>query len=162
MRPSNRLARLLRENTPAVGMWINMCDPAVAQIAAIAGYDWVMIDNEHNPFNESQVQGLMHALGGHDVTPVVRVRANRTEHVKWVLDTGAGGLVIPSIRDAADAAEAVRITKYHPLGARGFARNRVTGVFIDDEGYVAQANRDIVLICQIELGSAVEAKNDLV
>jgi 4-hydroxy-2-oxoheptanedioate aldolase len=55
---SNRLARLIREGHPALGMWINLADPGVAQIAALAGYDWVMIDTEHNPFTVDMVIGL--------------------------------------------------------------------------------------------------------
>jgi 2-keto-3-deoxy-L-rhamnonate aldolase RhmA len=152
---SNRLARLIRERRPAVGMWINLSDPGVAQIAALAGYDWVMIDTEHNPFTESQVQGLLHALGGFDVTAIVRVRANREEHVKWILDTGAGGVVIPSIRDTADARQAVEISKYFPLGRRGYGPNRASHFWTRGKEYTANANQETLLICQIELASAV-------
>lgn len=152
---SNRLARVVREKRPAIGLWINLTDPGVAQIAALAGYDWVMIDTEHNPFTESQVQGLLQALGGFDVTPIVRVRANREEHVKWVLDTGAGGVVVPTILDAADASKAVSIAKYHPVGNRGYGPNRASDFWTRGKEYTARANEDILLITQIELASAV-------
>ena len=154
MHISNRLSQLIRDKHPAVGLWINLCDPAVAQISALASYDWVMIDTEHNPFTEVQVQGLLHALGGFDVSAIVRVRANREEHIKWVLDTGAGGVVIPAVRDAEDARYAVKISKYHPLGMRGYGPNRASG-FWSYKQYTARANQDILLICQIELASAV-------
>ena len=152
---SDRLARLIRKKQPAVGMWINLCDPAVPQIAALSGYDWVMIDTEHNPFTESQVQGLLHALSGSDVGTVVRVRANGREHITWVLDAGAGGIIIPGIQDAADARRAVQLSKYHPLGMRGWGANRASGFWSHIERYKARANQDIILICQIELASAV-------
>lgn len=152
---SNRLARMIRNRQPAVGMWINLADPGVAQLAAIAGYDWVMIDTEHNPFTESQVQGLLHSLREYDVTPVVRVRGNREECVKWVLDAGAGGIIIPSLRDAADARYAVQIAKYFPLGQRGYGPNRASDFWSRAPQYVETANQDIILIGQIELASAV-------
>jgi 4-hydroxy-2-oxoheptanedioate aldolase len=156
---SGRLARLMRESQPAIGMWINLTDPGVTQIAALAGYDWVMIDTEHNPFTESQVQALLHSLREHDVTPVVRVRGNREECVKWVLDAGAGGIVIPSLKDAEDARHAVEIAKYFPLGRRGFGPNRASDFSTKSSQYVETANQEIVLIGQIELASAVaEAK----
>lgn len=155
MHISNRLAQLIRKKQPAVGMWINLCDPAVVQIAALADYDWVMIDTEHNPFTESQVQGLLHALGDSEVSSVVRVRANRDDNIKWVLDAGAGGVLIPGIKDAADARLAVQFSKYHPLGMRGYGPNRASGFWSNIEQYNARANQDIILICQIELASAV-------
>lgn len=138
-----------------MGMWINLCDPGVAQLAAVAGYDWVMIDMEHNPLTEGQVQGLLHAISGEEVTTVVRARANRQEHVSWILDAGAGGVLMPGIVDAADARKAVQICKYHPLGMRGYGPNRATGFWTNVVEYNARANEDILLICQIELASAV-------
>lgn len=152
---SNRLARLIRDGHPALGMWINLVDPGVVQIAALAGYDWVMIDTEHNPFTEAQVQGLLHALREYDVTPVVRVRGNREECVKWILDAGAGGLVVPSLKDAADARVAVQISKYFPLGQRGYGPNRASDFWTRGKPYVETANQDIFVIGQIELASAV-------
>jgi len=117
--------------------------------------NWVLIDTEHNPLTESHVQGLLYALSGSDVTGMVRVRANREEHVKWVLDAGAGGVIIPSVENAADARHAVEICKYHPLGRRGYGPNHASGFWSRTTEYLANANRDIVLICQIELASAV-------
>ncbi len=158
---SNRLSRLIREGKPALGMWVNLCDPGVVQLAALAGYDWVIIDNEHNPLTEAQVQGMLHAVGGYDVQTIVRVRANREEHVKWVLDSGAGGVIIPGARDAADARRAVEICKYHPLGSRGYGPNRASGYWTRGKEYTASANEEILLICQIELASAVAEVDEI-
>ena len=161
MNISNRLATLIRERKPAVGMWINFSDPGLAQIAAVSGYDWILIDTEHNPLTEDQVQGLILAVSGTDVQTIVRVRANREEHIKWLLDCGAGGVVIPSIKDAEDARRAVEFTKYAPLGRRGYGPNRASGFFTRDKDYVSRANDDILLICQIELASAVEEVDEI-
>lgn len=155
MRFSNRLARLIHERQPGIGLWINLSDPAIAELAGIAGYDWVMIDTEHNPMTEAQVQALLYACSGFDMTPVVRVRFNSEEQVKWVLDAGAGGVVIPSMHDAADARHAVEITKYHPLGRRGFGPNHATGFGSRSVEYLRTANSDVLLIGQVELASAV-------
>ena len=155
MHISNRLARLIRESKPAVGMWINLCDPGVAQIGALAGYDWIMIDVEHNPLTESQVQGLLQALAGYDVQSIVRVRANRPEHVEWVLDSGAGGVMVPMMQSAAEFRQCVEICKYHPLGMRGYGPNRASGYWTRGKEYVAASNDDILLIPQIEHLGAV-------
>lgn len=154
MTPSRHLAELVRSGKPVKGFWINLSDPAIAQIAAIAGYDWVMIDTEHNPLTESDVQGMLYAIAAYETAPVVRIRSNREEHVKWVLDAGASGIIVPSLRDAGDAREAVAICKYYPLGRRGFGPNRATG-FWSNSSYVRTANERVLLIGQVELASAI-------
>ena len=136
-------------------MGLNMADPAAAQIAALAGYDWIMIDNEHNPLTEAQVQGLVHAVQGFDVQTIVRIRANREEHVKWVLDLGAGGVIVPALQSVDEVRHAVEICKYHPLGLRGYSPNRASGFWHFRQEYLDRANRDILLICMIEHVAAV-------
>jgi 2-keto-3-deoxy-L-rhamnonate aldolase RhmA len=156
MNISYRLANLIAAGRPAIGFWINLGDAALADLAGVAGYDWVMIDTEHNPFVESDVQAMVYAAAASDVSCVVRVRANREDHVKWVLDCGASGVIIPGIRDVEDARNAVQIAKYHPLGARGFGPNRASNYFTRGDEYTSGANGRVMLICQIELASAVE------
>jgi 4-hydroxy-2-oxoheptanedioate aldolase len=156
MNISYRLANLIAARRPAIGFWINLGDAALADLAGVAGYDWVMVDTEHNPFVESSVQAMVYAAAASDVSCVVRVRANREDHVKWVLDCGASGVIIPGIRDVDDARRAVQIAKYHPLGARGFGPNRASAYFTRGEEYTSGANDRVLLVCQIELASAVE------
>jgi 4-hydroxy-2-oxoheptanedioate aldolase len=153
---SYRLANLVAARRAAIGFWINLGDAALAQLAGVAGYDWVMVDTEHNPFGESDVQAIVYAAAASDVSCVVRVRSNREDHVKWVLDCGASGVIIPGIRDVDDAQRAVQNAKYHPLGARGFGPNRASAFFTRADEYTSAANARVMLVCQIELASAVD------
>jgi 2-keto-3-deoxy-L-rhamnonate aldolase RhmA len=153
---STKLVEKMRAGKPAVGFWINLSDPALVQLAGIAGFDWVMIDTEHNPLSDAQVQGHIYALGSFDTSCIVRVRANRQENIKWVLDSGAAGIIIPAITDYADAMEAVRNSKYQPLGMRGYGPNRASNFMTELKKYNEISNRDIILICQVELASAVK------
>lgn len=156
MNISYRLTNLVAARRPAIGFWINLGDAALADLAGVSGYDWVMVDTEHNPFDESDVQAMVYAAAASDVSCVVRVRSNREDHVKWVLDCGAAGVIIPSIRDVDDARKAIQIAKYHPLGTRGYGPNRASAFFTRSDEYTAGANKRILLICQVELASAVE------
>lgn len=153
---STKLIEKMRLGKPALGFWINLSDPALAQLAGIAGFDWVMIDTEHNPVSDAQVQGHIYALSGFETSCIVRVRANRQENIKWVLDSGVAGIIIPAITDYADALEAVRNSKYHPLGMRGYGPNRASNFMTELKTYNEISNRDVMLICQIELASAVK------
>ena len=152
----SRLAKLLSEKKPAVGTWLTLADPSIAIIFAQAGFDWVMVDNEHNPFTETQVQGFIHALRGTDVSCIVRVRGNDPAHIKWVLDAGADGIIVPWLENAADARRAVDAAKYYPVGKRGYGPLRATDFWEHKQDYDAYANQRVLLICQIERTSAVE------
>ena len=49
------------------------------------------------------------------------MRVPQLELIQRVLDGGALGVIMPDVRTAAQAREAVRAAKYPPLGERGFA-----------------------------------------
>jgi len=152
----SRLSELIRQRKPSLGGWINLCDPAIAVIMAHAGYDWVLIDNEHNPFTETQIQSIIYAIRPTSVTPVIRVRGNDPSHIKWVLDSGAGGIMVPMIENIEDAKKAIYYSKYPPVGNRGYSPLRATDFWTFKKEYEETANRTILLICQIEQFSAVK------
>ena len=158
----SRFAKLLTEKKPSLGCWITLADPGIAIILANAGYDWVMVDTEHNPFTETQVQGIIHVLRDTDVTPIIRVRGNDQAHIKWVLDAGAGGIIVPMLENAEDVQQAVDAAKYHPLGKRGYGPLRATDFWAHAKEYNARANKEILLICQIERPGAVNDIDEIV
>ncbi|MCX7704707.1 MAG: aldolase/citrate lyase family protein [bacterium] len=158
----NRLAKLIQRKTPSLGGWICLGDPGVAIIMAHAGYDWLLIDNEHHPFTETQIQSIIYALRDTDVTPIVRVRGNDPSHIKWVLDAGAGGVMVPMIECADDVRKAISYSKYPPLGNRGYSPVRATDFWTFKQEYEEKANKEILLICQIEQQSAVNEIEEIV
>ncbi|HOL35157.1 MAG TPA: aldolase/citrate lyase family protein [bacterium] len=151
----NKLAKLIREKKPSLGGWVCLADPGVAIIMANAGYDWLLIDNEHHPFTETQIQAMIYALRTTGVTSIVRVRGNDPSHIKWVLDIGAGGIMVPMIENSDDVKKAIVYSKYFPLGNRGYSPLRATDFWAFKEEYEEKANREVLLICQIEQISAV-------
>lgn len=158
----NHLAKLIQERKPSLGGWICLGDPGVAVIMAHAGYDWLLIDNEHHPFTETQIQSMIYALRETKTTPIVRVRGNDPSHIKWVLDSGAGGIMVPMIENANDVRKAISYSKYKPLGNRGYSPVRATDFWAYKQEYEERANKEVLLICQIEQPSAVEEIEEIV
>jgi 4-hydroxy-2-oxoheptanedioate aldolase len=79
------------------------------------------------------------------------------ETILRVLDAGAQGIVVPRVQDAAQARCAVRASRYHPLGQRGISGGRTTGFgTIGLQDYMAQANREIMVVAMIEDVAGVE------
>jgi 2-dehydro-3-deoxyglucarate aldolase len=125
---------------------------------AAAGYDWVVIDTEHGAINISEVMPLIIAIENRGAIPLVRLAWNDPIQAKVVLDSGAAGVLVPMVNSKEDAQLAVEATKYPPMGARGtgLARAQDYGVAFDE--YVRDANRDGLLIVQIE---HIEAVNNI-
>lgn len=158
---NKKLAELMAQNKVAIGVPVGLSDPLVAIILANAGYDWVWIDQEHNPFTDTQLQMMIYALRGRDITPVIRVRENTQGHIKIALDMGAGGVMVPQSETVEDIKRAVEHAKYPPLGKRGYGPMRATDYWKDKQEYDSTANTDIKLIIQIETIKLIEKIDDV-
>jgi 2-keto-3-deoxy-L-rhamnonate aldolase RhmA len=142
--------------TDTVGTWTSLSDPAVAEIAAGGGFDFVVVDTEHAPLGLETVADCLRAVEVNNVASVVRVPWNDPVRIKRLLDLGPDGLLVPMVETADEAREAVAATRYPPEGERGVAAARASGYGRDFESYVESGHRDLSLILQIESGAAVE------
>jgi 2-keto-3-deoxy-L-rhamnonate aldolase RhmA len=153
------LARKIKEKIcngePSIGSWMSMAHPSIAEILAMAGFDWVVIETEHTAIDVSEVLRLIIAIEQRSAVPLVRLAWNDPIQAKAVLDSGAAGVLVPMVNTKADAKLTVQMTKYPPLGSRGvgLARAQGYGEYFDE--YVKNANDDTLLIVQIEHKDAV-------
>ena len=146
----NKLRRALLQRELTLGSWVQIGHPAVAEVLARAGFDWVCVDLEHGAIDLEGTAALFRSLGDSGCVPVARLPANDPIWIHRVLDAGAGGLIIPMVKTAAEAEAAVREAKYPPRGARGFGYSRANGHGVDFADYIASANDEIAMIMQIE------------
>ena len=81
-----------------VGTWCNIPSPAVARLAAGSiPLDWVLIDGEHCPMSAPLMMEMIHAVASCGVSPIVRIPNHDVSWVKWSLDAGAHGIMIPMV-----------------------------------------------------------------
>ena len=152
----------LNRGEAVIGTWISLSDPVAVEIIGRAGFDFLLVDGEHSPFNET---GLRDALIACDNTPadmVVRVRANEVARIKLALDLGADGVLVPMVDSPEDARRAVKAAKYPMLGGRGLGPWRASNYLRDYDDYVAGANEATALIIQIEHKDAVAAIDEII
>jgi 4-hydroxy-2-oxoheptanedioate aldolase len=90
---------------------------------------------------------------------MVRVTTNDAPTILRFLDTGAHGVHVPWVNSAADAERAARSVKYTPRGIRGLAGSRASewGLREPIGEYVQRANRETLVVIQIETQDAVDA-----
>jgi 2-dehydro-3-deoxyglucarate aldolase len=135
---------------------MSMAHPSIAEILAMAGYDWVVIETEHTAIDVSEVLRMVIAIEQRGSIPLVRLAWNDPIQAKAVLDSGAAGVLVPSINTKEDVQLAVKMTKYPPLGFRGVGLARAQGYGENFDEYIKNANSDGLLIVQIEHKDAVK------
>ncbi|MCZ2104164.1 MAG: HpcH/HpaI aldolase/citrate lyase family protein [Comamonadaceae bacterium] len=162
--PVNTFKQALREQRRQIGFWLNLPNTTVAEIAAGAGFDWLLIDGEHTYHSLETVLHQLQTIAAYPQThAVVRVPMG-LGHVgemliKQYLDLGAQTLLVPMIDTPEQAAAVVRAARYPALGdgpggIRGMAGGRAArwGRY---QGYVHDANDRVGIIVQAETRTAI-------
>jgi 2-dehydro-3-deoxyglucarate aldolase len=151
----------LRNEVVSIGSWITLRDPAVAEIMAKAGFDWLAVDLEHTSLGLRDAIDLVRVIDLCGVAPLVRLSANDSVLIKRLMDGGAQGIIVPMVNTASEARMAVAACRYPPAGHRGvgLSRAQTFGETFDD--YFAHNNERAVVIVQIEHQIAVRNVADI-
>lgn len=142
----------LRSGRPILCALANMGSAIATEIVGLCGYDAVMIDLEHGFGDYADAVAQLQALAGTPAASLVRVAENTAVNLKRILDAGPQGVMVPMISTPTEAEMAVAACRYAPRGIRGVAHAiaRASGYGTDVRRYVAQAESELLLICQIE------------
>jgi 2-dehydro-3-deoxyglucarate aldolase len=137
-----------------IGTWITAPHPSIVDLIASTSLDWVCVDLEHSPTSYLDVQQAFSIIQGHGKSAFVRVSENRQAAIKFPLDAGANGLIVPMVCSAEEARNVVDHAFYPPLGKRpvGLARAQRYGFGFDKH---LTENRGLEVIVQIEHINAV-------
>jgi len=146
---------LLRRRT-AIGTWVQVGHPAIVEVFAAAGFDWICVDCEHTDIDVAGFTALARAGYGRGVAILARVKDNDTLAIRQVLDMGAHGVIVPLVNSADEAERAVQAAKYPPRGVRGFCFSRMNDWGKGFEDYIATANDRIAVVVMIESRQGVE------
>jgi 4-hydroxy-2-oxoheptanedioate aldolase len=144
---------------PQLGAWIKLPAPESVELLAIAGFDFVVIDAEHGAIDARTTSTMIAIAHGCGLAPFVRVAGTAPRDVQVPLDAGASGLFVPQIDDAGQARDAVRATRFPPLGRRGASPSGRAGRWgLEALGdYVKSGNDAVRLVVQVESVAALAA-----
>lgn len=138
------------------GTWCNLGSSLTAEVAGLAGFDWILLDLEHGAGDYSTLLPQLQALSATSATAIVRVTWNDAAQIKRVLDLGAAGVMVPYVNTPAEAAAAAAAVRYPPVGVRGAARStRATAFGYTFPDYWRRANDELLAVVQIETVEAV-------
>ena len=148
----NQLKDSLLKGNTVYGPFCKMQDPAIVEIAALSGFNFVIIDMEHGPYGIESTQNMIRAAEARGITPIVRVTENSETLILRTLDVGAKCIQVPQISTKADAERVVKATSFYPKGERGMCRYVRAADYTAIEGstHFGTANDSILTIIHIE------------
>lgn len=159
MRP-NTVKRSLAEGGMSLGtMVFEFCTPGIGRIAANAGAEFVIFDQEHTGWSVDTIRALIASTRAADTVPLVRVPATGYHLIARPLDAGAMGIMVPMVETEDQAYRIVQSAKYPPHGRRGAAFGIAHDDFASGDivATMSSANNEVLLIAQIETEAGVES-----
>jgi 2-keto-3-deoxy-L-rhamnonate aldolase RhmA len=132
------------------------------EIIGSVGFDFVVIDQEHAPFDRVTLDQLILAGRAAGVAVLVRVAAAGPGDILPVLDAGAQGVLVPHVSSAEIARSAVAEARYVG-GRRGFTNSSRAGHFgaRGFQEHVAASDAQTAVVAMVEDLAALDALEEL-
>ncbi len=154
------LREVLTSGKPSVGGWCVMPGSFTAEVLARAGFDWICIDLQHGLIGYQEMLAMLQAVSVAGAPAVVRVPWNDPGWIMKALDAGAGGVIVPMVNSADEAAAAVGACRYPPEGYRSWGPTRASLGVPDFSPELA--NRSVVCAVMVETVPALERLGEIV
>lgn len=125
------------------------------EILGDVGFDFVVIDEEHAPFDRNSIDIALLAARAANISALVRVSS--VASILSALDGGADGVLVPHVSSVAKAREVAASARYRN-GKRGYSPSGRSGRFgaAASWPYVDAADAKVTVIAMIEDASAVD------
>ncbi len=114
------LKEKLNAGESVYGVWSIIAAPMLNEIIALSGFDFQILDMEHGTHDVSTLENSIRACELWGCSPLVRLPLIDLGLAQKVLDLGVAGLIIPQVKNFAQAEAATRLLHYAPDGDRGF------------------------------------------
>lgn len=132
---------------------------AMAETGLHSGYDGLVVDLQHGEVGLESACAIMRAVPRGNPWLWARVPSLDSGAIGRLLDSGARGIVAPTIETAEQAEALVRATKYPPMGGRSLGPSRPE--LYDGESYTEAGNAAVRTVVQIETVRGVENAEEI-
>jgi 4-hydroxy-2-oxoheptanedioate aldolase len=165
VKPRLELHERVSSGSALFGLLQTQPNPALAELAGMCGYDFLLIDTEHGYFTEADYLHTLHALAAVNVLGMVRLPQQAAPALGRYLDIGVHAIVAPNVCTAEEAERLARAMIYPPRGTRGFSApiQRVTRYGLDGiDAHMRNAREGAYLIVMIESATGVSNVDEIV
>ncbi|MFB0917922.1 MAG: aldolase/citrate lyase family protein [Clostridiaceae bacterium] len=158
----NKMMEKITNGENVIGTFVELGNMNAVEALTGTGLDFIIIDGEHGQSDTETIVDLIRASELTDLTPIVRIADVSHREIQRVLDSGAQGLIVPCLRKMEEIDSLIDLSKYSPVGVRGFAPTRGTRWAAADwakgslENTMEISNREALLIPQCETVELLE------
>ena len=152
----NELKKQLTTRLPLFAGWTSLGHSQVTEMLLRSKIDFLGIDIEHSTISQEQSQRIIASCQASGVSCLPRVASHNHEAIKRFLDSGADGVIVPTVDKVEQVEKLIEWVKYPPIGKRGFGISHAQGYGHNFEEYTTTWNGSSILIIQIESITAVE------
>jgi 2-dehydro-3-deoxyglucarate aldolase/4-hydroxy-2-oxoheptanedioate aldolase len=155
--------RLASADRCLIGTWVKIPALEPVEILADAGFDFIVIDQEHAPLTfEFAYQATVVAQGA-GLSVVVRVPDRSGAHLQRLLDSGVDGILVPRVTSVAEASSEVRQMLFSPGGDRGIRFPSRAGRWggLPRAEYLRFGDEEVLRGVQLEERAAIEAVEEI-
>lgn len=145
-----------------IGAFIKTPTSHATEILGLVGFDFVVIDAEHAPFDRIATDQVLLACRAFDIAGVVRVSEATPAQILSALDSGAEAVLVPHVDSAAKAAAVVSAGRYRQ-GARGFSNSPRAGEYggRNMADHIQRSDAGVALIAMIEDVAAIDLLDEI-
>ncbi|MBK1842352.1 aldolase [Azospirillum sp. YIM B02556] len=126
VRAAGAFRQLLKDRKPLLGTFIKTPTSHTVEVFGELGFDFVVIDAEHAPFDRRSIDVALLAARAAGIAGLVRVAEPSPSQILAALDDGAAGVLVPHVASPEAAAAAVSACRYRG-GRRGFSNSPRAG-----------------------------------
>lgn len=143
------------------GTFVKNTEPHSIEILGHSGFDFVLLDSEHAPFDRHSLDMALLATRAARLHGIVRVRDDSQSEILNALDLGADGIVVPHVRSVEQAKRIVAAARHS--GTRGYSNSPRAGAYgsTDTWAHVDAADQLVAVIAMIEDAEAVERVHEI-
>jgi 4-hydroxy-2-oxoheptanedioate aldolase len=152
----------IESKEPILGTVVQSSSEAVVEGIGCAGFDFAIMDMEHGSQDIAKVENLVRAAEVRGMSKLIRVWRGDPAIVAKAVDTGAEGLVFPSVANRDEAERIVSWAKLPPLGRRGICPvTRSGSYFTMPLNEYRRVTNDLVIIVYIETQEALNRVDEI-
>jgi 2-keto-3-deoxy-L-rhamnonate aldolase RhmA len=154
VRVYNTAKQKLRDGKQIVGVTISSPDPNIYCAAANSGFDYTWIEMQHSPLTYSDVAKMIYACRGASAVPFIRVPDATESDIQKATDIGAIGIIVPTVDTVEKAQNAVKWSRYPPLGRRSMGSGQYGELWGKDYRQTINDNMLVMVMIETPLGVA--------
>lgn len=159
---NNSVKQKIINGEHTLGAFVGIYSTAVVEMLGYAGYEFIVIDDEHGTFNHSELENMIRTAENVGMIPIVRVSYDESS-IQKALDRGAKGIHVPMVNSREDAEEVIQRAKFPPTGKRGAAFSTRAAQFGKRTGrkFIKEADEEILIAVHIETMQGAQNFEDI-